>query len=239
MENLSGKTRFDLFDDAQITKLLGKIAGSEYQKYKSRVSYTKLDYEDFVQQGWLTVCLIRNNGGPNDLSYMAVAVRRAMFRAVENSSIIRTSNKKELWFYISGHEERMDNLVGDGTRTLSEVIPDKVDRFQQVENKIIVDQVMSKLREEDKVEAIRYMEGSPPISRKRRELFPKKAVRILDGKEPYLNSSAPKKSEIPRVSYDKSKDRWVYYERIDGKKKVLKRSKSQEEVEKFALQRAN
>lgn len=237
MENLSGKTGFDLFDDVQITKLLGKIAGSEYQKYKSRVSYTKLDYEDFFQQGWLTVCLIRNNGGPNDLSYMAVAVRRAMFRAVENTSIIKTGNKRELWFYISGHEDRMDDIVADGTRTLSEVIPDKVDRYNEVENKVLVDQVMSKLREEDKVEVIRYMEGKSPISRKRREMFPKKAIRILNGQEPYRDSSAPLKSEIPRVSYDKSKDRWVYYEKIEGKKKVLIRSKSKEEVEGFALQR--
>lgn len=239
MENLEGKIKFDLFDDNQITKLIKLIAGREYWKYKGRVSYPKLEYEDFVQQGWLTVCMIRSNGGPNDLNYMGVAVRRAMYRAVENSAIVKTGDKKELWFYISGHEVRMDSMVNEEENvSLADIIPSKDDQYSEVENKIIVQQVMSGLKEEDRIEVERFMQGSPPISRKRRQLFPEKAQRILRGEKVYRNSEAPLKSEIPRVSYDKSKDRWVYYEKIEGKKKVLIRNRSKEVVEDFAKERA-
>lgn len=240
MIELEGKVErtFDLYDDMQIERLIAKIAGSEWWKYKMRVSYPKIEYEDFVQQGWLTTCELRSSNAPNDLNYFCVSVRNAMFRQVQKTATITYCNKRELWLYISGHEVRLDSPASDeDDMTVGEKVTDNVDRYQEVENKIMVTQVLSKLSDADKVEAQRIMYRLPPISKKRRETLPRRGSDILRGRNPYKGSVAPKKSDIPRVSYDKSKDRWVYYEKVDGKKKVLIRSRSQEEVEKFAQER--
>lgn len=200
------------------------------------MSYPKIEYQDFYQQGWLTVVELRESNASNDVSYFCVAVKRAMYRQVEGTSSFTYMDTQTKWLYISGHEVRLEQPINDegSESTLQGTLKSNRDEYKDVLNRLVVSQVLKGLSDEDRVEAYLLMSGRPPVSRKRRENLSKK---LLEGKDPYIKPDAPKKSEVLRVTYDKSKDRWTYYERIDGKKVVLIRSKSQQEVEEFALAR--